>query len=147
MTVHQNVLLAALFGTENSTSHTEALKVTIEVLEIVGLSGATSVLAKDLTLPNQKRLEIARALATKPGLLLLDELMAGLNATEISEAIELVLKLRNKGITIFIIEHNMSAILKVCERIIVFNFGEKIAEGTPESIVTNAQVIEIYLGE
>jgi len=103
--------------------------------------------AKDLTLANQKRLEVARALATQPELLLLDEMMAGLNATETTQAMDLVTKIRDKGITIVMIEHVMKAIMGVCNRIIVLHHGEKIAEGTPQEIASSKKVIEVYLGE
>jgi branched-chain amino acid transport system ATP-binding protein len=104
-------------------------------------------LIQDLTLVNQKRVEVARALATRPELLLLDELMAGLNPAEVSEAMELVTKIRDTGITIFMVEHVMKAIMGICERIMVLHHGEKIAEGTPQEITSNKTVIEIYLGE
>ena len=103
--------------------------------------------ARELTLVNQKRLEVATALATKPELLLLDELMAGLTPTETTEAMELVTKIRDRGITIFMIEHVMKAIMGVCGRIMVLHHGEKIAEGTPQEITTSKKVIEVYLGE
>jgi len=107
----------------------------------------TRIPAKDLTLGSQKRLEVARALATRPELLLLDELMAGLNHTEVAEAMDLVTRIRDKGITIFMIEHVMKAIMSVCDRIMVLNHGEKIAEGTPQEIATSKTVIDVYLGE
>ena len=103
--------------------------------------------AKDLTLVNQKRVEVARALATQPQLLLLDELMAGLNHTEVAESMELVTTIRDKGITIFMIEHVMKAIMNVCDRIMVLHHGEKIAEGTPKEIASSKKVVEVYLGE
>jgi branched-chain amino acid transport system ATP-binding protein len=104
-------------------------------------------LARNLTLPRQKRLEVARALATRPEILLLDELMAGLNQAEIAEAMELVKRIRDKGITIIMIEHVMKAIMGICDRIIVLHHGEKIAEGTPEEIASSKKVVEVYLGE
>ena len=116
-------------------------------MEFVGLSAVKGTPDKDLTLPNQKRLEVARALATHPELLLLDEMMAGLNPAEIDQAMELVTRIRDKGITIIMIEHVMKAIMNVCERIIVLHHGAKIAEGTPQEIVTSKKVIEVYLGE
>ena len=119
----------------------------LELLSFVGLSAVRETPAKDLTLVNQKRLEVARGLATKPELLLLDELMAGLNSTEVSLAMDLVTTIRDKGITIFMIEHVMKAIMNVCDRIMVLDHGVKIAEGTPEEITTNKTVIEVYLGE
>jgi len=103
--------------------------------------------AADLTLANQKRLEVARALATQPELLLLDEVMAGLNPTEVAEAMELVRKIRDKGITVIMIEHVMKAIMAICDRVIVLHHGEKLAEGKPEEITRNQSVIEVYLGE
>ena len=101
----------------------------------------------DLILANQKRLEVARALATNPDLLLLDEVMAGLTPTEIAQAMELVKKIRDSGVTIVMIEHVMKAIMSICDRIVVLHHGEKIAEGTPEEIARNKTVIEVYLGE
>lgn len=102
---------------------------------------------RDLTLVGQKRLEVARALATKPEVLLLDELMAGLNHAEVEEAMRLVHNIRGRGITVVMIEHVMSAVMGVCDRIMVLHHGEKIAEGTPEEVATNKTVVEVYLGE
>ena len=147
MPVQQNVLLGSLFGTPTGMSTADATKEATGLLEFVGLSAVRTTPAKDLTLANQKRLEVARALATKPELLLLDELMAGLNPTEVAQAMELVTKIRDKGITVFMIEHVMKAIMSVCDRIIVLHHGEKIAEGTPQEIATSKTVIEVYLGE
>lgn len=146
MPVLQNALLGALFGKPNSTT-ADALREATELLDFVGLSAAMATPARDLTLVNQKRLEVARALATKPELLLLDELMAGLNATEVAQAMELVTRIRGRGITIFMIEHVMKAIMNVCDRIMVLHHGEKIAEGTPQEIATSKTVVEVYLGE
>ena len=143
----ENILLSALFGRSNSTPTADALKEATELLEFVGLSAAQATPAKDLTLANQKRLEVARALATKPELLLLDELMAGLNSTEVAQAMELVTRIRDRGITIFMIEHVMKAIMSVCDRIMVLHHGVKIAEGTPQEIATSKTVVEVYLGE
>ena len=147
MPVLENVVLGSLFGTSNSMSSADAAREAMESLEFVGLSAVRATPAKDLTLANQKRLEVARALATKPELLLLDELMAGLNPTETAEAMELVTRIRDKGITIFMIEHVMKAIMSVCDRIMVLHHGEKIAEGTPQEIATSKTVVEVYLGE
>jgi branched-chain amino acid transport system ATP-binding protein len=142
-----NVLLGSLFGTSTGMSSAEATREATGALEFVGLSAVRATPAKDLTLANQKRLEVARALATKPELLLLDELIAGLNPTETAQAMELVTRIRDKGITIFMIEHVMKAIMSICDRIIVLHHGEKVAEGTPQEIATSKKVVEVYLGE
>jgi branched-chain amino acid transport system ATP-binding protein len=142
-----NVLLGSFFGTSTGMSSADATREATESLEFVGLSAAKGIPAKDLTLANQKRLEVARALATRPEVLLLDELVAGLNATETAQAMELVTKIRNRGITILMIEHVMKAIMSVCDRIMVLHHGEKIAEGTPMEITNNQTVIDVYLGK
>jgi len=147
MTVFENVFLASLFGKSEIVNEQNAKKESLELLEFVGLSTVSATPAKELTLANQKRLEVARGLATKPELFLLDELMAGLNPSEVAESMELIIKIRNRGITIFMIEHVMKAIMSVCDRIMVLDHGVKIAEGTPEEISTNKKVIEVYLGE
>jgi branched-chain amino acid transport system ATP-binding protein len=147
MQVRENVLLGALFGTSTTMLSADAAREASELLDFVGLSAMSTIPASELTLVDQKRLEVATALATKPELLLLDELMAGLNPTETAEAMELVTNIRAKGITIFMIEHVMKAIMGVCDRIMVLHHGEKIAEGTPQEITTSKKVIEVYLGE
>jgi branched-chain amino acid transport system ATP-binding protein len=147
MPVFQNVLVGAFFGSPDRVSGADATREASQALEFVGLSAISAVLAKDLTMVNQKRVELARALATKPDLLLLDELMAGLNPAEVSEAMELVKRIRDKGITVFMVEHVMKAIMGICGRIMVLNHGEKIAEGTCNEITCNKMVIEVYLGE
>jgi branched-chain amino acid transport system ATP-binding protein len=147
MPVFQNVLLGALFGMTTAKSSGEPTKEAMKLLEFVGLKAVTMTPAKDLTLVNQKRVEVARALATKPELILLDELMAGLNPTEVAESMELVTMMRDKGVTIFMIEHVMKAIMNICDRIMVLHHGEKIADGTPKEIATSKKVIEVYLGE
>jgi branched-chain amino acid transport system ATP-binding protein len=147
LTVFENVELAAMFGTSKAISEAEAEQEVLDLLDFVELSTVRATLAKNLPIASQRRLEVARALATKPELLLLDEVMAGLNATEVAEAMALITKIQAKGITIFMIEHVMKAIMKVCDRIIVFHNGREIAEGTPDQITTNPTVIEIYLGE
>jgi len=147
MPVLNNVVLGSYFGTSPGMSSTDALREATGLLEFVGLSAVKATPAKDLTLANQKRLEVARALATKAELLLLDEMMAGLNPAELAQAMELVTKIRDKGITIIMIEHVMKAIMNVCERIMVLHHGVKIAEGTPQEIATSKTVIRVYLGE
>lgn len=147
MTVFENVLLASLFGRSKNPHGSDAARESLELLEFVGLSAVRTTSARELTLANQKRLEVARGLATRPELLLVDELMAGLNPAEVAQAMELVTRIRDKGITVFMIEHVMKAIMSVCDRIMVLDHGVKIAEGTPEEITANRKVIEVYLGE
>lgn len=147
MPVLDNVVLGSFFGTSTGMSSADAAREATELLEFVGLSAVKATPAKDLTLANQKRLEVARALATDPELLLLDEIMAGLNPAEVGQAMELVTRIRERGITIVMIEHVMKAIMNMCERIMVLHHGEKIAEGTPQEIATSKKVIEVYLGE
>ncbi len=124
----------------------EALAAASDVLRVVGMSQAASRLAGDLTLPEQKRLEIARALATEPKVILMDEIMAGLRPVEVREMISLLLDLRRKGITFLITEHVMQAVMALADRVIVMHFGGKIAEGEPQEVVVNKLVIEAYLG-
>ena len=147
MPVLNNVVLGAYFGVSPGMSSKDAISEATALLEFVGLSAVKGIPAKDLTLANQKRLEVAGALATHPDLLLLDEMMAGLNPTEVAQAMELVARIRDKGITIIMIEHVMKAIMSVCDRIMVLHHGAKIAEGTPQEITTSKRVIEVYLGE
>jgi branched-chain amino acid transport system ATP-binding protein len=138
MPVINNVALGAYFGRSPGMSTKEAAREATTLLEFVGLSAAKEIPAKDLTLANQKRLEVAGALATHPELILLDELMAGLNPAEVAQAIELVSSIRERGITIIMIEHVMKAIMSICERIMVLHHGAKIAEGTPHEIAIDA---------
>jgi branched-chain amino acid transport system ATP-binding protein len=147
MPVFDNVLLGAFFGRRDSMTGAKARKETTALLEFVDLANAIAVPAKDLTLANQKRLEVARALATGPELLLLDEMMEGLNPTEVSRAMALVKSIQERGITVIMIEHVMRAIMNVCGRIMVLHHGAKIAEGTPREISASKKVIEVYFGE
>ena len=144
--VVENVRIGAFFGSGTKPSQAEATRIAMEILEFVELDHFFDIPARDLTLANQKKLEVARALATKPELLLLDEMMAGLNQTEVSQAMDMVKHIRDRGVTVVMIEHVMKAIMNVCDRIIVLNYGKKIAEGTPVEISRNPTVIEIYLG-
>lgn len=147
LSVMDNVLLGAFFGGEGRIASADALEAAAEALAFVGLSEAGAIPARDLTLANQKRLEVARALATRPELLLLDEMMEGLNPTEVNRAMALVKLIQDKGITVVMIEHVMKAIMNVCGRIMVLHHGAKIAEGTPQEVSTNKTVIEVYFGE
>jgi branched-chain amino acid transport system ATP-binding protein len=146
MNLPENVLLAAAFGRERRISRSEAEKEAARLLEFVELPVDERMLAKELTLGRQKRLEVARALATGPDLLLLDEMMEGLNPTEVSKAMSLVRKIQDSGITVIMIEHVMKAIMSVCERIMVLHHGAKIAEGTPRQVSADKTVIEVYFG-
>ncbi len=147
LTVLENVMLGSLFGCSESISMNEAKEEALELLNFVGLKKFADIPAQDLKMANQKWVELARALATKPKLLLLDELIAGLNSTETTEAMGLVKKIHAKGITIIMIEHVMKAIMTICDRIIVLHHGMKIAEGTPTDIANHSTVIDIYLGK
>ncbi len=147
MSVFENAVAASLFGTKRTISVPDAEREAAELLEFVGLSTVREMLARDLAIAHRKRLEVARALATQPDLLMFDEVMAGLNPAEVAQAMELITRIRKKGITIFMIEHVMKAIMSVCDRIIVLHHGSKIAEGMPGEIATSRTVIEVYLGE
>jgi branched-chain amino acid transport system ATP-binding protein len=143
----QNVMVGRAYGSQPVFSMKQARAESEEILAFTGLSGKKVPTAGMLGLVDRKRLEIARALATKPRLLLLDEMMSGLNVTETEEAMGLVRKIRDSGITLVVVEHVMRVVWGISDRVIVLNVGEKIAEGTPKEIASNRQVIEAYLGE
>jgi branched-chain amino acid transport system ATP-binding protein len=145
--VLRNVMVGSLFGTGSRVSTAEARRRAEEALEFVDLTPLKDAPAGDLTLADQKRLEVARALATQPELLLLDELMAGLTPTEVAEAMGDITELRGRGITVIMIEHVMQAIMNISDRIIVLDHGQKIAEGTPAEVAKSERVIEVYLGD
>lgn len=147
MPVFQNVMVGAFFGSRGRVRGADAAREANQALEFVELSAMSTTPVKDLTLVSQKRVEVARALATKPELLLLDELMAGLTPTEVGEAMELVTRMREKGITILMVEHVMKAIMGISERVMVLHHGEKIADGTCNEISCDKRVIDVYLGE
>jgi branched-chain amino acid transport system ATP-binding protein len=142
----ENVMVGACFGRENQGLG-RATDIAEEVMEFVGLTTRAEQMAGSLNVAQKKRLEMARALASHPYLILLDEVLAGLNSSEIGNMVETVKKIRERGITIIMIEHVMKAVMNVSDRIIVLDYGQQIAEGTPEEISNNEKVIEAYLGD
>ena len=146
LSVLENVIAGACFG-RHALSVGKASVVAAEVLELLGLSKQSSQPAGSLNIAEKKRLELARALAARPYLLLLDEVLAGLNPSEISGMVEVILKIRDSGITILMIEHVMQAVMKVSDRLIVLDDGELIAEGRPAEITSNPVVVRAYLGD
>ena len=144
MTVLDNVIVGAFARTDNKKIAAEKA---LEILDFVGLLAAKDSLAESMTLGGKKRIELARALATDPELLLLDEVVAGLNPAEVNGVIEIIRKIcKEKHVTIVMVEHVMQAIMALSDRIVVMNSGRKIAEGTPEEVANNPEVIQAYLG-
>ena len=147
LTVFQNVLIGKIFGKSYSGSLIQAKQEIRKLLDIVGLSKKENYLAAKLNVVDLKLLELARALATDPRMLLIDEVLAGLNPAEISATLGIISEIRNKGITILMIEHIMRAIMNISDRIIVLHKGEVLKEGSPKEVATDMKVIEAYLGE
>jgi branched-chain amino acid transport system ATP-binding protein len=143
MTVLANVMTGAFLHDKHPDAARDKAR---EVIEFVGLAAKEQTAARDLTTIDQRRLEMARALATQPRLLLLDEVMAGLNPAEIDQAVALIGKLSARGLTIVLVEHLMRAIMAVAEHIVVLDHGQKIAEGSPKEVTENPEVIRAYLG-
>jgi branched-chain amino acid transport system ATP-binding protein len=148
MSVRENAAVGALFGSaEARMPPRAAFEWADQVLELVGLAAKARQTVGSLTIPDRKRLEVARALATKPRLLLLDEVMAGLNSVEVDEALQMVRQIHTSDITIVLIEHVMRVVVGVCTRAIVLHMGRLLAEGTPQEVLRDQRVVEAYLGE
>jgi branched-chain amino acid transport system ATP-binding protein len=145
MTILDNVMVGAMYG--QGANLRQGRDKAEEILRFVGLGEKIHLTPNEVTTEDRRRLELARALATDPEVILLDEIMAGLTPAEIDEALQLLRKINQKGITIFMVEHIMKAVMSISNRIIVLNYGEKIAEGTPKEVAENPEVIKAYLGE
>ncbi len=143
MTVLENVMTGAFLRDRHPAGARDQAR---EAITFVGLSSKENIPSRDLTTIDQRRLEMARALATQPRILLLDEVMAGLNPAEVDQAVELVKKLAARGLTIVIVEHLMRAVLALARHIIVLDHGQKIAEGEPGEVMKNPEVVRAYLG-
>jgi branched-chain amino acid transport system ATP-binding protein len=148
MTVRENAAVGALFGSgEARRGPKEAFKDADRVLDLVGLRAKADLEVTALTIPDRKRLEVARAVATQPKLLLLDEVMAGLNSVEVDEALDMVRAVHATGVTVVLIEHVMRVIVGICTRAVVLDFGQVLVEGEPEVVLRDERVIQAYLGE
>lgn len=146
LSVRENVMVGACFGRQGQKL-SEAYRTAEETLAFVGLNNRGDQLAGSLNVAEKKRLELARALASRPYLLLLDEVLAGLNSSEIANMVQIIRDIREQGVTIIMIEHVMHAVMNVSDRVIVLDYGQQIAEGTPQEIVNDPRVIEAYLGD
>jgi branched-chain amino acid transport system ATP-binding protein len=146
LTVLQNVAVGRIYGREPAASRRQADQEALQLLETVGLAGSYALKAHQLTLVDRKRLELARALAARPKLLLLDELLAGLNPSEVNSALDMIGRIRAAGTTIVMVEHLVKAVFGISDRVAVLNAGEKIAEGSPSAVAADARVVDAYLG-
>ncbi len=146
-TVYENILMGVVYGREHRIARADHEKEVTDLLDFAGLTPKRDSVVKDMNIVEQKMIELTRALASKPDLLLLDEVIAGLNPSEVGRACETIKEVNRKGVTVIMVEHVMDVIMNMSHRIIVLNYGEKIAEGTPEEISEDRRVIECYLGE
>jgi branched-chain amino acid transport system ATP-binding protein len=146
LSVVENVAIGRIYGREAARSRHQAEAEAGAVLALVGLQDRQQVLARHLTLVDRKRLELARALATRPAVLLLDEVLAGLNPSEVLSAMDLIGRIRAGGTTVVLVEHLVKAVFGISDRVIVLSAGEKIAEGTPAQVAADSRVIDAYLG-
>jgi branched-chain amino acid transport system ATP-binding protein len=146
-TVLDNVVASLFFGRQQCKTRAEVLDKAHEIIAFTGLGERKMHLAKTLGTPGRKRLELARALATNPDILLLDEVMAGLTPAEVDDAIILIKAINEKGITVIVVEHVMQAVMNLSKRVLVLHHGELIAQGTPKEVTTNQHVIDVYLGK
>ncbi len=147
LTVLENTTIGRVYGRDSIKNRSKAEAEALEILAKVGLDGRAFKKAKSLTLVDRKRLELARALATKPRLLLLDELLAGLNPSEVLNSMELIQSIRDTGITIVMVEHLVKAVFGIADRVVVLNAGDLIAQGTPDVVSRDQEVIDAYLGK
>jgi branched-chain amino acid transport system ATP-binding protein len=147
LTVLDNVTIGRVYGHDSTKNRARAESDALEILEQVGLAARAADKSQNLTLVDRKRLELARALAARPKLLLLDELLAGLNPSEVLASMKLIRSIRDMGITVIVVEHLVKAVFGIADRIVVLNAGDLIAEGTPKTVARDQKVIDAYLGK
>ena len=147
LTAMENVLIGLGFGRSHPPSKMARVEEAIKILEFVGLGEKINQPAEDLTLVEKKHLEIARALATSPDILLLDEVVSGLNPTEVRQIIDTIQQIQASGVTLIMIEHILKVVMELCDRVMVLNYGVQIAQGTPDEVVSDPKVVDAYIGK